>query len=79
MQPLRPFVVLAFDSTQTSLEAENVLVEAGLTVRPMPLPPQRGNLCGIALRLLPEEEIAALAALDERGIRVAARDEIQDY
>ncbi len=79
MRPLKQFVVFAFDSTRIALAAESALMEAGLTVRPMPLPPQRGSLCGIALRLPPEEEGAALAALDTHGIRVAARDEIEDY
>jgi hypothetical protein len=79
MRPLKPFVVFAFDSTRIALAAESALMEAGLTVRPMPLPPQRGGLCGIALRLPPEEERAALAALEERSIRIAARDEIEDF
>jgi len=79
MRQLRPFVVFAFDSTRTSLAAESALVAAGFTVKAMPLPPQRGGLCGIALRLLPQEEQAARGALHAHGIQVAARDEIQDF
>jgi hypothetical protein len=79
VRELKPFIVFAFESTHTSLAAEDVLREAGLQVRPMPLPPARGRLCGIALRIPPAEEVSALAALQARGIEVAARDEIEDY
>ncbi len=79
MRELRPFVVFGFDSTHTSLAAENVLREAGVSVKPMPLPRARGELCGIALRVPPQEEESAVAALAASGIRIAARDEIRDY
>jgi hypothetical protein len=75
---LRPFVVLAFGSTREALAAEEALLDAGLTVRPVPLPRHRGSLCGIALRLPPEQEATAHSQLAERGIFVAARDEIED-
>ena len=75
---LRPFVVLAFGSTHASLAAETVLVAAGFTVRVMPLPRHRGNQCGIALRLPPAEEHAALEELAKHDLTVSARDEIED-
>ena len=75
----RPFVVLAFGSTREALAAEEVLLDAGLSVRPVPLPRHRGGLCGIALRVPPEQEETAHAELAERGIFVAARDEIEDF
>lgn len=74
----RPFVVFGFGSTRESLAAEEVLLDAGLTVKPVPLPRHRGGLCGIALRLPPEQEQAAHSELAEHGISVAARDEIED-
>lgn len=78
MRSSKPFVVFAFGSTHESLAAEEVLLDAGLTVRPVPLPRHRGSLCGIALRLPPEEEHVAHSELAEHGIFVAARDEIED-
>ncbi len=74
----QPFVVFAFGSTRESLAAEEVLLDAGLAVRPVPLPRHRGSLCGIALRLPPHQEHAAHSELAEHGIFVAARDEIED-
>jgi hypothetical protein len=76
---LRPFVFLAFGSTREALGAEEVLLDAGLAARPVPLPRHRGSLCGIALRLPPEQEHAARSALAEHGIAVAARDELDDF
>ncbi len=78
MPDLRPFVVFAFGSTHESLAAEEALLDAGLTVKVMPLPRTRGSLCGIALRLIPEERHAAHAELAKHGIMVAAEDEIED-
>lgn len=78
MPNLRPFVVFAFGSTHESLAAEEALLAAGFTVKVMPLPRTRGSLCGIALRLLPEERHAALQELTRHGLTVAAQDEIED-
>jgi len=75
---LRPFVVFAFGSTHESLAAEEALLDAGFTVKVMPLPRTRGTLCGIALRLLPEQRHAALEELARHGLAVAAQDEIED-
>ena len=78
MPDLRPFVVFAFGSTHESLAAEEALLDAGFTVKVMPLPRTRGSLCGIALRLPLEERSAAAAELARHGIVVAAQDEIED-
>ncbi len=75
---LRPFVVFAFGSTHESLAAEDVLLDAGFTVRVMPLPRSRGSLCGIALRLPPDQRHEALSELAKHGLVVAAQDEIED-
>ena len=76
---MRPFVVLAFASARASLAAEGVLKRAGLAVRVMPLPRQRGGRCGVALRLPPTEAAAAAEILRTQGIEIAGRDEIMDY
>lgn len=78
VRDLKRFVVLAFGSTHESLAAEDALLDAGFTVKVMPLPRTRGSLCGIALRLPPEERHPALAELARHGLVVAALDEIED-
>ncbi len=74
----RRFIVLAFTSTRESLAAEAALLDSGVTVKAVPLPRHRGPLCGIALRIPPEEAARAEAALSDHGIRIAARDVIDD-
>lgn len=76
---LRPFVVLAFGSTRESIAAEEALLSAAVPYRAMPLPPQRDGLCGIALRLEPDDETRGVEAIAAQGIRVLARDEIDDF
>lgn len=78
MAALKPFVVFAFGSTHESLAAEEALLDAGFAVKVMPLPRARGSLCGIALRLAPEDQHAAHSELAKHGIFVAAQDEIED-
>ena len=79
MRTMSRFVVLAFGSTRESLAAEATLASAGITIKVMPLPPHRGRLCGIALRVRPDDESPAIEVLARRGIEVMARDEIEDY
>ena len=76
---LRPFVVFGFGSTRESIAAEEALVSAAIPYRAMPLPPQRGDLCGIALRLEPVDEMRGAKAITTHGIVISARDEIDDY
>ena len=76
---LRTFVVLAFSSTRDALKAERILEDESLDVKVVPLPRHRGELCGIALRVSPDDESQASAALDRLGVEVTARDEIRDY
>lgn len=73
------FVVFAFSSTRESLDAEEALISAGVPHRVMPLPPHRGRLCGIALRLEPSDEVQGVEAIQRAGMVVQARDEIEDY
>ena len=54
---LRTFVVLAFSSTRDALNAERILEDESLDVKVVPLPRHRGELCGIALRVSPDDEL----------------------
>lgn len=74
----REFVAFGFRTTHEALAAERALLDAGLGVVPIPSPKSFGGLCGIALRLAPAEENAALAALDQAGIEPKVRQMIED-
>jgi len=74
----RTFVVLGFRTTHEALEAESVLAASGFQVVPMPSPKTFGGLCGIAMRLPPEQESSALEALVQVGIEPKARALIED-
>jgi hypothetical protein len=74
----RPFVVLAFNTTHDALAAETALRDAGLTVVPIPTPRSVGALCGIALRLPPEQAASAEEVLRVVGIAPSNRVEIED-
>ena len=52
-------IVFAFSNTNKVIQAEDVLLKAGLHVQVMPLPPAIHAGCGLCLRLpLPEREPA---------------------
>jgi len=72
------FVVFGFDSTHRALEAERLLLAAGVDVVPVPTPPAIGVGCGIAMRIPPEEEDAARATLAAAGIETQGRALIED-
>jgi hypothetical protein len=74
----KPFVVLGFPSTHDALDAESLLGDLGIEVVPMPTPKSIGALCGIALRLAPDDESRAVAYLENAGITVSGRSEIRD-
>jgi hypothetical protein len=75
----RPFVVLGFLSTHDTLDAESLLDDLGMDVTPMPAPKSVGApLCGLVLRLEPDDEMRALEYLERSGIQVVARGEILD-
>jgi hypothetical protein len=75
---LRPFVVFGFASTHDALEAEARLGETGVDCVPIPTPKAVRAGCGIALRLLPHDESRAAEALEEAGIKVTIRADIED-
>jgi len=74
----RPFAAILFGTTHDSLEAEDALKAANLDVVPIPTPPSPESLCGIAMRVLPEELDRARSVLDESGIIVRSVVEIED-
>jgi len=74
----RPFVVLGFGSTHDALDAEVLLEDMGLDVVPVPAPKVLGTLCGIALRIPPEQEERAKRYLHNAQITLVASSVIQD-
>jgi len=77
-QSPRTFGVLGFVSTHDALDAEALLEDMGVDVVPIPAPATVGALCGIALRIPPEQVERALEYLERAGIRVAAMTTIED-
>jgi Protein of unknown function (DUF3343) len=76
---LRTFVVYGFSSVHDALGAESVLNGAGVPVTPVPSPKEIGELCGIALRVAPEDDAHAQRLLEGAGTAPRAVAEIRDY
>jgi FAD/FMN-containing dehydrogenase len=74
----RPFVVFGFPTTHDALDAEALLGDLGIDVVPIPAPKALGAMCGIALRLAPADETRAAVLLENAGITISARAEIED-
>jgi hypothetical protein len=74
----RLFAVLGFDSTHDALDAEALLGDLGIEVVPIPTPKTVGARCGIALRLEIADEDRAVGYLENAGIAVAHRSQIED-
>jgi hypothetical protein len=72
------FDVLGFGSTHDALAAEALLKDMGVATVPIPAPRSLGSLCGIALRLQPEETARAEGLLENAGIRPTGRARIED-
>jgi hypothetical protein len=75
---LRPFVAFGFESVHDTLAAEDVLRDAGIPAVTIPSPSELGELCGIALRVEPEDAAGAEAALALAGAPARARSNILD-
>lgn len=75
----RAWVVLGFGTTHSALGAEAFLKDLGVLVTPVPAPKALGSLCGIALRIDPDEASRALELLARAGIRVTGRTKVEDY
>ena len=74
-----PFVVFGFRSVHDTLAAEDALRSAGVPAVTIPSPRELGELCGIALRVLPEDADLAQATLVSAAAAPKARVEIKDY
>ncbi len=74
----RQFAVLGFVSTHDALDAEALLEDMGVEVVPIPAPRSVGALCGIALRIPPEQAERAKRYLERAGIEVAGTASIED-
>ena len=74
----RPFVVLGFGSTHDALDAEALLEDLGIDVVPVPAPKALGALCGIALRVAPEQAERAEKYLSRAAIKVVGTTRIED-
>lgn len=75
----RDFVAFGFGSVHDTLRAEDALRASGVPAVTIPTPKELGELCGIALRVLPEDAAAAEAALARAGATARARVEISDF
>jgi hypothetical protein len=75
---LRPFVVFGFASVHDTLAAEAVLEAASIGSVVIPSPKELGGLCGIALRVAPEDARASERALSAGGHSPAAQAAIRD-
>jgi len=72
------FVALGFGSTHDALDAEALLEDLGIDVVPIPAPSAIGSLCGIALRIPPEQASRAEKYLLRGGIEVIGTTLIED-
>ncbi len=78
LREARPFVVYGFATTHAALAAESLLKDLGIAVVPVPAPKSIGSLCGIALRVEPEEAPRAEQLLSNAGMEPTARVEMDD-
>jgi len=77
-QKLQMFTLFGFLSTHDALAAEALLKDMGVDVVPVPAPKSLGQLCGIALRVRPEESERASDLLEAAGIEISAVGEVMD-
>lgn len=75
----KQFVVFAFESTHAALDAEAALKSAGLSVVPIPTPAVLGELCGLAMRVPPEQAVSARAVLASAGLEPRGEAKIEDF
>jgi hypothetical protein len=60
--------LFTFDTTHHALWAESVALARGLGAEVVAAPAAARARCGLALRVLPEDEAALVAALAEEGV-----------
>ena len=61
-------VIFVFPGTVQTIQAEYILLKAGLHVQVMPIPPKINAGCGLCLRLSPAESEDAEKLLRENAI-----------
>jgi len=74
----RRFIAYGFASVHDALAAESALKAEGIAATAIPSPRALGELCGIALRVAPQDAEAAEAALERAGLPPRASAEIDD-
>lgn len=76
---LKPYLVFGFGSTHDALDAESLLEDMGIDVVPVPAPTELGKLCGIGLRVPPDQSERAGIYLQRAEIDVVGSVWIQDF
>ena len=74
----RVFVAYGFASVHDALAAEAALKAGDVAVTAIPSPRALGELCGIALRVAPQDAEPAAAVLARAGLPPRASAEIDD-
>ena len=75
----RRFTVFGFASVHDTLAAEDALRVAGVPAVTIPSPNELGELCGIAIRVVPGRAAEAAGALEAAGTPPRASVEIVDF
>jgi hypothetical protein len=75
----RTYAVYGFATTHDALAAETALKAALVPVTPIPAPRELGSLCGIALRVEPEDAVRLELTLASADLRWVARGDIEDF
>ncbi len=70
------FGAAVFHTTSAAIKAEKVLKEAGIDVRPIPVPRQFSADCGIAIRFNFDQLTDVEAILRDAGVEVAGLHEL---
>lgn len=76
---LMPFVVYSFATTHDALSAEALLQDMGVDVVPVPTPPSLGGLCGISMRVPPEQAQHAERLLANAELQWSGKVDIEDF
>ncbi len=63
------FIIVAFDSTHDAIKSETVTGREGVASRLIPIPPEVSAGCGLALRILPEDENKVRGILKDAGVK----------
>lgn len=75
----RRFAVFGFASVHDTLAAEDALRLAGVPAVTVPSPRELGELCGIAIRVVPDRAAEAAEALESAGTPPRSSVEVVDF